>query len=444
MRRLRENNALAMSSALSFRTIFALVPAIVLAVVVMKTLAGPERTQRGLREFLTYSGLEQIQVSMPAQDGEQPQGEGEQPTATAPAEPATRPDAGRDGSDEGDSGRRDVTMAQMIESLVIRVEKRLTLRRLGPIGVALLVWTALTLLMTLERSLNRIFQAPRSRALLRRVLVYWSVLTLGPVVLMLAAVLGDRAAAWAETVPVLSWMVTTFGVIVPAALGILLVGGVYTLMPNTRVRFRDAVGGAVIAVPLWMLAKWGFSVYVERVAAQSLYGALALVPLFLLWVNVSWWVLLFGAELAHAAANVSRLLSAQVAERVLLTPWHLLAAALVVARTQRDDGRAAGPEGVAKALNTPVEAADRLLGRLHDEGLIYRVEQREEADDGQAGRVLAVPADRLEVGRFLDVGVPDEQSPTMGGRVGQVVREVRRRCQSGIEGLTLADLLNEE
>jgi len=279
VRRLRENNALAMSSALSFRTIFAMVPAIVLGIVVLKSFGALEDSKQALREVLAGSGLSEIVVV----------GHG----------PATRPTT---------RPQSTTNVAEEIEKIVTRVEKKLTFGRLGPIGVALLIWSALTLLTTMERSLNRIFAARRSRGLGRRVMLYWSAMTLGPIALFVAGYVSDQAAALFEGAGRLGWMLAAVGWVQPILVGIVLLTALYVLMPNTKVPVRSALGGAVVALPLWLLAKWGFGVYVrELVGTDNLYGSLGLLPLFLLWLNLSWYLFLFGGQIAHTAANLGEM-----------------------------------------------------------------------------------------------------------------------------------------
>ena len=126
-RRLRENNALAMSSALSFRAIFAMVPAIVLGVMVLRSFGALQDSRHAFREVLARSGFSKIVVVDRA----------EGPDATSPTQPASRP-------------QRVTSAAEEIEKVIDRVEKKLTFGRLGPIGLALLIWSALTLLTTME------------------------------------------------------------------------------------------------------------------------------------------------------------------------------------------------------------------------------------------------------------------------------------------------------
>ena len=284
VRRLKANNAMAMSSALSFRTIFAMVPAIVLGVVALKSFGGLDDGKQALRKVLDRSGFTEIVVYTKPRGAPAP---GSSPASA----PATRP-------------TRVVNVAGEIEKVVREVEAKLTFGTLGPIGVALLVWSALTLLTTMERSLNRIFGAQRSRSLGRRVMLYWSAMTLGPIALAVAGYAGERAAALFDAGG-LGWLLAAVGWVQPIVVGIALLTAIYQLMPNTKVGLGAALGGAVLAYPLWLIAKWGFGTYVrELVGTGNLYGSLGLLPLFLLWLNLSWYLFLFGAEIAHTAGTL--------------------------------------------------------------------------------------------------------------------------------------------
>jgi len=429
VRRLRENNVMAMSSALSFRTIFALVPLVIVGFLVLKTLGVVEDSKRYLHDFLERSGLTEISYEVPEGEEdlgalspapERPAG-GHAPASGAPAQPG-RP-------------VRRITVAEKIESVVAYAESQLTLGRVGPVTAVLLVWTALTLLTTMERSLNRIFEAPRPRGFARRILLYWSALTLGPLVIVLAVRAGSSLVEAVRNIPVLAWTLGPVGWVAPFAVGVLFLASLYTLMPNTRVAFRRAVAGAVLAVPLWGLARWAFSLYVARVGSQSIYGALGLIPLFLMWLNLSWWIFLFGAQVAHAAASVGRLLEAEQERRRPLTPWDDLAAALALARLQAERGGPVSPRDVARALGCSETRAERLLRRLVKGGLVV-------ADGEALARcALAVPPDRLSVARVLSVRCPPpEGSASTKAPILEAVAEVRRRAEADLQRLTLADL----
>jgi membrane protein len=419
-RRLRENNVMAMSAALSFRTVFAMIPVLVLALLMLKSIGALEDSKHSLRSFLNASGLGQIAAAREVA-----------PAATQPSSPpATQP-------------TQAVNLADKLEEIVAGVESKLTFDRIGPVGAVLLIWTALTLLTTLERSLNRIFEAPRSRALGRRVLLYWSAMTLGPVALVAAAYVGRSAIETFHDATGLSWLLAAAGRVGPILVGIVMLAAVYKLLPNTSVRSRSAVGGAIFAVPVWLLAKWGFATYVQRlVVTGNLYGVLGVLPLFLMWLNLSWLIFLFGAQLAHTAANLTRMRLADLAEQIVLGPSDLLAAALAVAKPFTAGGGAVAFEEIAVKLNLPGGAVQWLIERLADAGILCPV------DDGRAARfVLARPAEKINVLEILAVGDPRHNSTEPGScdaRLAAAVARVQGRAQASLTSLTLADVLADD
>lgn len=410
----------AMSAALSFRTIFAMIPALVLAVLVLKSLGALEDGKQSLRAFLDRSGFSQIAVVGEAAEG------------ASPVEIEQLEDA---------KSARVVNLADEIIRTVTEVEEKLTPERIGPVGAALFIWTALTMLTTLERSLNRIFSAPRNRSLGRRVLLYWSALTLGPLVLVLAMYMGRRLTAYIEVAPGASWILGLSSWAGPMALGIIVVSGLYKLMPNTRIAYKAALGGAFVAVPLWMIAKWAFSIYVANfVRTGNLYGALGLLPLFMIWLNLSWLILLFGAELANAAANMSTF---QAAERISDEPpgpSELLAAGIAVAR-----GYVAGQgpvqlKVVAEALNTTNEHAELVLERLGKAQIVSQVNGRD-----RGGYLLTRPPDHIQLSEILGIapGAASRKHPAAdnGASIERTVEQTWDRVRTSMSKLTLQDAL---
>ncbi len=444
-RRLRENNAMAMSSALSFRTIFALVPAIVLAVVVARAFGLVDYGKRLLRQGLEQSGLSRIQTVTT-----QPGGRG---AASAPAasQPASRPQAppapGSQAPAEaasqpaGETGKV-INVAEQIEGVVNQVESKLTFGRVGPIGLALLIWSALTLATTVERSLNRIFGAPRSRSLGRRVLLYWAALTLGPMAFALADYAGNRTVAFFGRVGGLSFLLAAVGWIQPVVVGVVVLVCLYIWVPNTHVSKRAAFGGAVVAFPAWLVARWAFSLYVrEVVGAGSLYGSLGLLPLFLLWLNLSWWIFLFGAEIAHTAVSVGEMAFAERAERTFLGPWELLAAALAIAARHASGAGPATADDVAGRLRLPQTRVEPLLDRLVAADAICRVERAEET----AYVPSRAPA-MIRVDEVLGLAPPagGASGSPLGSDLAEPIQRVRAAAQRALADTTLADLLDGE
>jgi YihY family inner membrane protein len=421
--RLRENNVMAMSAALSFRTIFAMIPIMVLAFLSLKSIGALEDSKQSMRNFLDASGFSQIATVTEETDATT------QPAGQATSAPTTEPTEVFNVADE-------------IEALVTQVESKLTFERIGPVGGVMLIWTALTLLTTMERSLNRIFGAPKSRAVGPRVLLYWSTMTLGPVALVAAGYMGQQIVDRFRDAPGWSWLLVTVGWIGPLLVGVIVLSMVYKLLPNTKVGYEAAVGGAAVAVPCWGVAKWAFSAYVSHwVVTGNLYGVLGLLPLFLLWLNLSWLIFLFGAELAHTAANLSSMKRAELAEDVVLGPSDLLAVSVSFAESYVTGE---GPVSIGKVvdqLKLPGDSAERLIHQLIQHGVLCEAGH----DEQETQYILAQPADRIPVTWIMNLGDPrarhdlpvDEHDS-----IAEAVDKVRDRTQASLADLTLADLLN--
>lgn len=176
-------------------------------------------------------------------------------------------------------------------------------------GTIFLIITALLLMFRIEVAFNRIWRVERARALTNRIMMYWSVLTLGPILTGAAIALSAQkvlttlgleeglAPGWNQLgIFFLSWMVFTM---------------FFVLVPNRRVRFRDALAGAFLSTILFALAKLGFVAYVSNANYSVIYGALATVPIFLLWLYIVWAVVLFGASLAASLTTFSEKTSAE-------------------------------------------------------------------------------------------------------------------------------------
>jgi membrane protein len=209
-------------------------------------------------------------------------------------------------------------------------------------------------------------------------------------------------------------------------------------MPNTRVPTRAAIGGAAVAVPLWLLAEWGFSLYVRGlVGTGSIYGTLGLIPLFLIWLNFSWLIFLFGAELAHTATNLSRMDLAEKAEKIMLGPLELLGAALVVCRRFVVGQEPASARNVADALRLPDLSAHKLLDRLMESHLLCQTEQY-----GRHVYTLARPAETIAVREIIELPLGAGESISSSGDtdVGRAIDEARQRTGDAFGEMLLSEV----
>ncbi|WP_432415103.1 YihY family inner membrane protein [Chromohalobacter israelensis] len=174
-------------------------------------------------------------------------------------------------------------------------------RSLTLIGLMFLLVTAVMMMVTVERAFNSIWHVSRSRRGVSSFLLYWAVLTLGPLLLGSGFLLSSYLASLAlvrGAAEVLGGPVA-FLRLLPLTLSFTAFVFIYMAVPNCRVRFRHAVAGAGLAALALELAKGAFSLYVTYFPSyQVIYGTFAAVPLFLVWVFLSWAIVLVGAELA--------------------------------------------------------------------------------------------------------------------------------------------------
>lgn len=175
--------------------------------------------------------------------------------------------------------------------------------QLTAVGVAFLVITSVLLLATISTTLNNIWRTRQTRNLLTRIPVYWLVLTLTPLLIGAGLVLSGYlfALARASGVEEYTGPLTRLAGLVPPVVQIAGLTLLYIFVPNYPVRARDALTGGITAGVVLEILKKAFAFYVVNFPTyQTIYGALATVPIFLIWMYVVWIVVLCGAEIAAA------------------------------------------------------------------------------------------------------------------------------------------------
>ena len=171
------------------------------------------------------------------------------------------------------------------------------------LGIVFLVVTSVLMLHTIEQTLNRIWKVRGGRKGLTSLLMYWAVLSLGPICLGAGLAISSYLTSQAifnETLTFLGgarfWLT-----LLPFLFTTIMLTLLYTVVPNTSIPFRQGVLGAAVAALLFELAKGGFTFFIKQAPSyQVVYGAFAAVPVFLLWIYISWMIVLGGAELVRA------------------------------------------------------------------------------------------------------------------------------------------------
>lgn len=167
------------------------------------------------------------------------------------------------------------------------------------VGVLVLFFSAVSLMMSIEDAFNRIWRVPNARGHASRFVIYWTALTLGPLLLVAALAISSYVIA----LPFIDEAAAQFSLKarILSALPFLIVWSAlvagYMVIPNRSVHFGHALLGSFIAAALFEAAKRGFALYATRASYTQVYGALAMVPIFIFWVYLSWAIVLFGASL---------------------------------------------------------------------------------------------------------------------------------------------------
>ncbi len=177
---------------------------------------------------------------------------------------------------------------------------------LTAIGIGFLILSALLLMNTIEAAMNDIWHVTTPRKALPKFMVYWATLTLGPILIgtSLAITSYLTSLPFFNETPLLGGLWNQLLGILPFLATALACTLLYAIVPNTRVPTLYALIGALVAAALFELAKKGFALYVtEFPTYEIVYGALASIPVFLVWIYLSWLVVLLGAEITYSLAH---------------------------------------------------------------------------------------------------------------------------------------------
>jgi membrane protein len=363
-RELRRNGAGEMAAALTYRTIFSLVPLLMVSMLVFRLFGDMDAAARELQE--AAYGFFNYQVD------------------------ATRPEA---------AAFKKLLDERILD--VVRGVSGLHYEAIGMLGALLLIWAALSLLVSFENAANRVYRAPRGRGWLMRVGVYWAVLTLGPILLLVVRYAAQFWLQRAERLPFAGPLLSPLGGFGTLAGSFLALSLLYKLLPNTLVRWRPAIAGAFVAAALWDASKWTFGLYVGRALPYlKLYGAIGLVPLFLFWLYTNWLIVLFGLEIAFTLQALRGRVFENPDPRGALAagdPQWLLPLVTAIARSSRD-GQPISRQLLAEELKLPLAPVVELVARLEAEGLVFQVSRSGSED---VGLVLALPAERIPLQRLV-------------------------------------------
>jgi len=182
------------------------------------------------------------------------------------------------------------------------------------VGLVILLWSVLKVFSNIESSFNAVWQIRKSRTWLRKFSDYFSLMLIGPILVVISSsatiFVITRMEEIATNMEVISFMepVLLFLIrLIPYALIWLLFTFLYMFMPNTKVKFRSALIGGIVAGSIFAVTQWlyiHFQIGVSKY--NAIYGSFAALPLFIIWLRISWFIVLLGAEIAFADQNLEQ------------------------------------------------------------------------------------------------------------------------------------------
>ena len=245
--------------------------------------------------------------------------------------------------------------------------------RLTTVGIGFLALTAMLMMLTIDRAFNVIWRVARPRPLVNRLVVYWAVLTLAPLLvgvsLSLTSWLVGVSMGYARHIPV-------FGVealkILPVLLTTLAFSMMFRLIPNRYVPRRHALIGAFVAAVLFESMNRIFGFYISHFPTYKLvYGAFASVPIFLMWIYLSWLTILFGAEITASLSHWRTPVMQQRSSAIQLLDALRILKVLIDGFQQ---GKASTFPEMSKSLRIGYDELEKILDKLADADMVRKAE----------------------------------------------------------------------
>lgn len=250
--------------------------------------------------------------------------------------------------------------------------------RLGFLGFVFLIVTAILLLDAIEVSFNDIWHVRRRRNPINKVTAYTAVLVFSSVFLGASISVSARLRALLFTHALVEIDAFTRAAswVLPVLLAFVAFAVVYLLIPNTRVKLLSAAIGAIVAAILWELAKVGFANFIgQSVRYSTIYGSLATVPIFLIWLYTTWLIILLGLEIAFTHQRYSSLVHGLTPERHTTSYKVALALQVFVAVAESFEAHNDPPtcDDLSDRLEAPFELVEDQLEALLAADLVRQV-----------------------------------------------------------------------
>ena len=336
-----------------------------------------------------------------------------------------------------------------ISENIIKLVEGINPSLLGSLGIALLLYTVVGLMQKIEAAFNFTWHVSEERSFARRFSDYLTMIMIGPVLVFSALGLTASAAnsslyTAALSVPFFAAIVGIFELFIPYLLIVLAFTLLYIFIPNTKVKFMSALVGATIAGLIWQTVGWLFASYVSTANYTAIYSAFAALFFFMIWLYISWLILLTGGCIAfyyqnpeYRSRNRRNLsISNRMKEKAALAVMMKIAEAYYNKQTPLNLGQ------ISNYLNLASESLSPMIDSLIDSGLLLRTDAEPVAYmPGQSPEVLPVIDILRAVRRAEEDDIVKLKRLPRNRDVDQLYERYQTAASEAIRGVMLKDLV---
>lgn len=342
------------------------------------------------------------------------------------------------------------TYKPLVDQIVVFIGNLLERTKGGVMAVSaffVLIWAVLQVFGNVERAFNKIWEVKRSRSFTRRFTAYMALVIIVPILLLAAnslfVAIRRRMELFSGSLSA-EILFSVLGVV----LVVLMFSLIYYLLPNTAVKYRNALNAGVVAGIAFSVFQIVY-IYLQGHLSSynAIYGTFAAIPLFLLWLQISWQILLFGGELSFALQNVHDFAAERGAKNFNYdSRYKIMIATMVIAiRNYMNGDRLSTTEDVAKEIGVPVRTVRDVAGELEEDGLILFVQNEETgktdsiapARDPRSIRFFDVIAAVTGLGGDLD----NPKETALMERIDATYEKVQSDVRSSEDNIFLVELI---
>jgi len=349
-RLLKLNRSGQQAAALSYHTIFGIVPLAIVTLMIFQLFPTYSHIGERVKNFI-YEQANFTAFNSPVQSSDNPE--------------------------------ETIKLTEHLDAIVTRFFAETNKGQIGLFSILIVIWAALALLATIEKSFNNIWHVATGRNFLHRIISYWALLTLGPLILgtgiyvitRYSQIVQLQQTLLSHIAPeILSYFVATVAFFL-----------LYFVMPNTKVSFKAAIWGAAVAALVWMAAKSIFGYCITELGLyRTVYGVMALIPMTVVWIYITWLTVLFGLQLTYTTQHLKSLDAAEIAA-ARKTEEHFMANDLTIINIVREIAASFQsnqapilPEDICGKLDIPAEFGQKILDHLVNSKLIVKTSEPHE------------------------------------------------------------------